>query len=102
MRVEHGRGDILVAKPCLDSTHIRAGFQQMRGPCMPHAMTARHRGEARLPHRLFHGSLPDEPPHVMPPFDAGSGVDRAFGRGEDVWPVEQLRTPLSGPVRGAV
>jgi len=86
MRVDHGRVDVLVAEQFLESTNVIAGFQQMRGTCMPHAMTARRLGKACLPHRLFHGPLQNEPPHVMLPLEAASRIHRAFGRGKDLWP----------------
>ena len=49
-------------------------------------MTAAAFREAGLTDSVFHRFLEHAMRHMVPPFDAGAGIDGAFGRGKDVLP----------------
>src|SRR5215510_3697749 len=57
-------------------------------------------GDLSLSHGRFH--CPQQNPwrHMMPPFDATAGVDRASGRWKDVWPDPIVRGLRVLPRRG--
>jgi hypothetical protein len=75
-----------MAQEFLDGPDIIAILQQMGGKRMAQGMTASAFREANPTDSVFHRFLKHATRRMVPPFNAGAGIDGAFCRGKDVLP----------------
>ena len=93
MRVDHRRGDVLVAEQFLHSADVATVLEEVRGEGMAEGVAGRTLGDARCEDRSAHRVLHDGFVQVVAALLTGCGLDVVPGGGED---------PLPGPLAAGV
>lgn len=95
VRVDHGRGDVLMTQQCLDRAYVRSSLQQMGGKRMPKRVWRDRSADVRRHSGLSNRTLKCFRVAMKPHLSAGVGAQASRLRWEDELPSPlQARTGI--------